>query len=225
MKLLFILILIFYLLYITYINPKISLAIPIEFFNSSVVPYILKDNYIQINLNQTLLTNNFYDQLNYIHHYEQHFNQSLQNRGEAHITVITPPEYELLTTVGIDIIQLNQLIDFFFKNNTIQNVQFHPYCLGSSTLNINYNNSTITSTAYFVILSSSTIEYKPIIELINLRYFIQNYYLLNGGEYNLFKPRDFFPHITLGFTIRDLFEQDGLLKNPSTCINNIKTIS
>ncbi|KAI8901749.1 hypothetical protein BC833DRAFT_509627, partial [Globomyces pollinis-pini] len=50
----------------------------------------------------------------------------LSNRGEAHVTVITPPEFQILQTGGITNTILNTLA---IKHN-IQNSKIVPLCIG-----------------------------------------------------------------------------------------------
>ena len=57
---------------------------------------------------------------------------------------------------------------------------------------------------YFVVVQSE--------DLISIRKKIQDSFVGKGGDKNDFNPLNYFPHITLGFTKRDLHESDGVIK-------------
>ena len=58
---------------------------------------------------------------------------------------------------------------------------------------------------FFVIVDS--------LKLRRIRHRIYDEFVANGGSPAAFDPTWFFPHITIGFTKRDLFEGDGVIKN------------
>lgn len=132
-------------------------------------------------------------------------NLPLITRGEAHITVITPPEYygELKAYITMD------EIDQIAKEMNIQKSQFNVKCLGSGALAIDGKEE---KTFYIVVESQ---------DLLNIRQRILDTIQARGGSPVLFKPERFFPHITVGFTKRDLHESDGIFKDVRTCVEKI----
>ena len=128
--------------------------------------------------------------------------ESLTNRGEAHITVVTPVEfYKRLRPLGIKI----QQIDAIALEHRIQFSEFTPICLGRGQIKIGNN----LEETYYVVVNSP--------DLLSIRKVVYELVLSKGGSKEDFDPDHFFPHITLGFTKRDLHESDGILKGPKTC--------
>ncbi len=123
----------------------------------------------------------------------------LKSRGEAHVTVVTPPEYydqlrSHLSMVEIDALAAN-----------IQSSTFSVVCLGRAAVEINQQQQS----ALFIVLDSP--------ELLAIRQQIQALYVKKGGNAADFNPTHFYPHITLGFTARDLHESDGVIKDKKSC--------
>ena len=117
-------------------------------------------------------------------------------QGEAHITAITPPEYSILGRY-VSIYKMNEIA----AKNSIQNSDFQILGMGSGFLNVNSN---IQSTCFLIVNS---------LNLLSIRKQIYNEYLRNGGPEGSWNPLHFYPHITAGFTLRDLHEQDGVIRN------------
>ena len=135
-----------------------------------------------------------------------HKNIELKSRGEAHITVITPIEFnDILKKKNVTMKQ----IDSIANKHKIQNTQFQILCLGSGSLFIDRK----SEKTYFIVVRSN--------ELIKIRKEIQSIYISNGGKAKDFRPMHFYPHITIGFTERDLHESDGVIKNVDSCIADI----
>jgi len=128
----------------------------------------------------------------------------LKNRGEAHITVITPPEFDLvLKPVGITMDDINKIASRLW----IQKAEFTAKCIGRARINLNYQ--TDKDEAYFVVVESQ--------DLLKIREEIEKLYVSKGGEASLFDARAFWPHVTLGFTARDMFSNDGVWKGLNAC--------
>lgn len=134
-------------------------------------------------------------------------NRSMTNRGEAHITVITPVEYwNILRPRRINIQEISALA----RKMQIQYSKFEIVCLGAGKAKIN---NTEEKTYYIVVESE---------DLILFRKEVQKLVIARGGFESDFNPNNFYPHITVGFTSRDLHESDGVIKNKSSCISNLK---
>ncbi len=129
----------------------------------------------------------------------------LKTRGEAHITVITPPEYEKLKTF-LSMEKINALA----VQHNIQQFAFNPVCLGRGRLQIDGHEES----TYFMVVNSA--------DLLNLRKQIKEAFVLAGGASKDFDENLFFPHITVGFTKRDLHFEDGILKDKSSCWENLE---
>jgi len=134
---------------------------------------------------------------------ENSFNIRLLDRGEAHITVITPPEYEKLKAV-IDIQEIHQMVQ-----HTLQSTSFDPVCIGRGSAEID---GTSEST-YFVVVGSS--------DLLKVRRSIAERFYERGGSRLAFDPEAYYPHITIGYTKRDLHAQDGVVKDQNSCIAEV----
>lgn len=125
----------------------------------------------------------------------------LKHRGEAHITVITPPEFtKHLSPAGVTI----EEIDFIAREMKIQSSRFRLVCVGKGELR--------EMQTFYAVAESE--------DLMNLRRKVAKLYLSKGGSPTGFLPENFYPHVTLGFTERDLHETDGILKDEKTCLEN-----
>jgi len=121
----------------------------------------------------------------------------LKNRGEAHITTITPPEFfhQLKGVITID------EIEEIARKKSIQASKFEVVCLGRGQKDD-------MSTFYVVVKSQ---------DLLDIRREVENLYLKKAGQPGKFKADRFYPHITVGFNKRDLHESDGIIKDEKTC--------
>lgn len=128
----------------------------------------------------------------------------LENRGEAHITVVTPVEYEKILKKHLSIAEIHKIAE----TANIQYSAFTPVCIGKGQKEINGK----LEKTYFVVVDSPA--------LIDLRGQIEDAYVKNGGRPQEFVPEKFLPHVTLGYTARDLHYEDGVFKNHASCIYN-----
>ncbi|MES2768220.1 MAG: hypothetical protein V4596_03660 [Bdellovibrionota bacterium] len=134
-------------------------------------------------------------------------NLILKNRGEAHITVITPVEYwNILKPLNITMYEINQIAE----SMKIQSSQFDILCLG-----IGKSTADKELKTFYIVVHSEN--------LLNIRREIQSLVVAKGGNLNDFDPDHFYPHITLGYTQRDLHESDGVFKDKNTCIYQLTT--
>lgn len=130
----------------------------------------------------------------------------LINRGEAHITVVTPVEYwALRDTLSID--KINALVKAH-----IQKAPFKVICIGAGSLEVA---STTLKTFYLVVKSDA---------LLQIRKTIARAFVSEGGNPGAFEPAAFFPHITIGFTERDLHLEDGIRKDRRSCLYPVRSI-
>lgn len=133
--------------------------------------------------------------------------KTLTSRGEAHITVITPVEYwQILRPAGITMANINAIAE----RAQIQNSQFEVKCLGRGEAIVDGKNEQ----TFFVVVKSE--------DLIEIRRQVNALLVSKGQVTNAFDPEHFAPHITLGFTKRDLHEADGVIKDQGSCIGKIR---
>ncbi|MBO9667026.1 MAG: hypothetical protein J7501_09455 [Bdellovibrio sp.] len=127
---------------------------------------------------------------------------TLKNRGEAHITVITPPEFDKVLSKKISIQEINAIA----AKMNLQGSHFHPLCVGKGKAKIKDQEQS----TYFVVMDSEN--------LFKIRKAIQELYISHGGKASDFNPDLFYPHVTLGYTDRDLHYEDGVVKDAASCI-------
>lgn len=130
----------------------------------------------------------------------------LTNRGESHITVVTPVEFwNVLRPSGVSIEDINQIA---VKAN-IQALPFEVVCLGRGQAVLDGK----LESAFFIVVKSEA--------LIEVRKEIQKLFLSRNGKPGEFDAEKFYPHVTVGYTNRDLHESDGIIKNQKSCVKNL----
>lgn len=130
----------------------------------------------------------------------------LISRGEAHITVVTPIEYwNVLRTVGITAGEINQIA----LDHGIQGADFSVLCLGRGELLIDGR----SESSYFLVVRAE--------KLVEIRRAIHELFVARGGSGALFNPSHFYPHVTIGYTARDLHEADGVIKDERSCVGRV----
>lgn len=158
------------------------------------------DNYLAMNLNFKPMED-FFKQL------QQREKKPLTNRGEAHITAVTPVEYwNKSRPRSVLMAEINKIAETM----NIQKSKFEIVCLGKGSTSVNEKKE---ETFFVVVLSD---------DLINIRKEIQKLLISKGGSSTEFDPMNYYPHITLGFTKRDLHESDGVIKGHNSCVNSIE---
>lgn len=128
---------------------------------------------------------------------ERKLGHPLRNRGEAHITVLTPPEYWNVLRKKLSADDLRALTG----DCTLAKSRIVVRCIGRATIP--------GEATYFVVLEAPT--------LVDARRKIHEAWVAQGGEPDLFRPEAFHPHVTLGYTKRDLHEADHVTKGPESC--------
>ncbi len=133
----------------------------------------------------------------------------LTSRGEAHLTIITPVEFwNYLKPAGVTIDEINRLA----RRADIQKMTFKPVCIGRGSAMVDAN---VEKTFYIVVDSKAALD---------MRKAIKELYLSRGGDPEGFNPMSYHPHITVGFTKRDLHENDKVVKNVESCISELNFI-
>lgn len=175
------------------VNPKADIYQPMLFSAQSGPGKF--DSYLQMNINFDPLKKLYLD-------LDRDLGNSLNKknaRTEAHITVITPVEYRnILEPAGISIDKINEIAE----KMKIQRSEFEVICLGKAE---NFEKST-----YFLVIESE--------DLFNIRRAIFQEYVKYGGKPSRWDPELYYPHITVGYTHRDLhLEIDGVFKGLNSC--------
>jgi hypothetical protein len=130
----------------------------------------------------------------------------LKNRGEAHITVVSPVEFDKVLGKRLKMKDIHQIAE---KMN-LQKSPYHPLCVGRGAATINGKEES----TYFVVIESEG--------LFKVRKEIETLYIKKGGKIGEFNPELFFPHVTLGYTERDLHYEDGVKKDAASCIYKLE---
>ena len=119
----------------------------------------------------------------------------IKTRGEAHITVLTPPEFESIK----DVVSIQELHDLMQQLHIQEQTNYTMVCLGKST-------AKQIGDTYYVVVDAPylTLARQEIKKKVEER----------GGQGAW---ETYHPHITIGFTKRDLFAQDGVVKDETSC--------
>lgn len=136
---------------------------------------------------------------------EKKISQTLKTRGEAHITVITPVEFEVLKSV----LSLDEIAAY--ANTLMPGRRNRPkaICIGIGQANVDGQ----LEKTYYVVVSAPFLR--------RVRHAIEQKFVAKGGKRGAFLADDFYPHITLGFTKRDLYESDGVIKDEKSCVYDL----
>ena len=117
--------------------------------------------------------------------------------GEAHITVISPPEFINVLSKHLTEDDINNIARF----HEIQQADVHVLGLGSGKPKTVKNNQE----TFFLIVESRKARL--------IRMAIHAEYVRKGGQAQDWDPAWFFPHVTIGYYQGDVHENQGLLKN------------
>lgn len=140
---------------------------------------------------------------------EKKYRIELKTRGEAHITVITPPEAQGWFTP--DRKGINYLIDPIEIHHryfpTLQNTDFNILCVGKQE---NDNGNLV----FYLVVQSE--------ELFKVRSDIQRELESRAkftGKKTHFNANNFYPHITIGYVKGDVH---GVSKGKETCVEDLR---
>ncbi|OMJ07608.1 hypothetical protein AYI69_g11404 [Smittium culicis] len=154
---------------------------------------------------------------------------------EAHLTIITHDEYDhVLKQAGVTIEEISEIAEAY----RIQESLFKVHCLGRSCIydsarnnhqphefirsrnssSRNRNSNPEKLCTYYIVVKDMDQDF------LRIRKMIFDLYLRKGGERSWFDPSAFWPHITVGFDDRDLFNIDGVFKGSNSCISKIKMV-
>lgn len=137
---------------------------------------------------------------------EKKLQLELKSRDEAHITVLTPVEYDKIISKKISISEIHDLAN----RMKIQKTHFKSLCVGSGFKEMDGK----SEATYYVVVKAEN--------LIKIREMIHKVYIARGGNSKDFDPFNYFPHITVGFTKRDLHFEDGVIKDERSCVYKLR---
>lgn len=132
--------------------------------------------------------------------------RKLGHRNEAHLTVITPVEFDQVLSKKMKMDE----IDAIAEKMKIQSSVFKPVCVGRGSLTLD---GAEQSTYYIVVDSEPSFK---------IRHAVQDLFISRGGKADLFNADHFYPHVTIGYTLRDLHYEEGVVKDERSCIYSLK---
>jgi 2'-5' RNA ligase len=124
--------------------------------------------------------------------------------GEAHITVVTPLEFSDVLQSKLSMKEIEAIAERY----DLQDSRLSILGLGSAEIQIDGKKEQ----TYFLIVDSQGLR--------NIRQQIFYEFVRRGGGRGSFDPTWYFPHVTIGYTKRDLHERDGILKNLKHGLDN-----
>lgn len=133
----------------------------------------------------------------------------LKHRDEAHVTIVTPPEFSKVLAKKLTMEDISKLA----PPEEIQSVPLRILCLGKGEIQRDGK----ALSAYFLVVESE--------ELIAIRRKIESSFVAKGGTVREFIPEQYFPHISIGFSDRDLHFEDGVVKDKSSCIAPVELVA
>ncbi|KAL6762462.1 hypothetical protein V8C86DRAFT_2518281 [Haematococcus lacustris] len=128
----------------------------------------------------------------------------LVNRADVYITTISTAEYAVLSSLSSITIQD---INAIAMASDIQASSFVPHCVARFRKSL--VTPAVVDEAYNVPASSA--------DLVAIRQRVSDLYQMLGGEPGMFNPTSFLPHITLGFSRRNMGDADGVFKGENAC--------
>lgn len=132
---------------------------------------------------------------------ETQLGESLVNRGESHVTVITPPEFKVLSSR----LSMKE-IESIARRESLQSAKLESVCLGRGRVEIEGREES----TYFIVVKSEMLS--------NVRQKIRARFEAKGGARGAFDSSTYFPHVTVGFTKRDLHFEQGVVKDERSCL-------
>ena len=138
---------------------------------------------------------------------EKRIGKKLHHRGEAHITVITPPEFRILSQT----LKMNWIEKIVAKEGSMK-APIKVLCLKKITAVLGNK----TEESWFISVESA--------ELREFRSQVWRRFVANGGIPGDFAWKRWAPHITVGFTSRDLHDEDRISKDKADCTYELKAL-
>lgn len=179
-------------------EPERVLSIDPQILNTASVPWNALSDYVAMNIP-------FAPVAALKQTIESREKVDLKSRGEAHITVVTPQELVVLRS-RLSLEQINGLID----KAALQKKPIQLQCLGRGRFTQGHGQLL----TYFIVVDAPG--------LLQVREKLRQIFVAAGGEKEVFAAELFYPHITVGYTDRDLHFSDGVVKDKKSCIYALK---
>lgn len=130
----------------------------------------------------------------------------MNKREEAHITVITPVEFwNKLKPVGITMKEIEEIA----IEENIQKSKFEMKCISKSSAIVKGKKE---YTYYIVVESENLLTIRKKVEDLFIKKTINM-----SADIAIFDYKDYYPHITVGFSNKDLHESNGVIKDTRDC--------
>lgn len=191
-----------FILSMTVSAQTIDLKIPTEIYHNNEEPFLTHegtgafDNALAMNIIYAPVKN-LRPQIEAAIGKKLDFFKAWNADGEAHVSVVTPLEFNNVLKAKLSMKEINAIAERY----DIQQARLSLLGLGSAKAWIEGR----LEESYFLIVDSAGLR--------TIRQQIWYEFTRRGGDRSAFDPTWFFPHITIGFTKRDLHEADGVLKN------------
>jgi 2'-5' RNA ligase len=130
------------------------------------------------------------------------YNIELKDRGEAHITVITPPEFKSSIS---KVFSIDELLNRY--RGSLQDTSFDVVCVGSR------RSQDEQKVVFYLVVKSP--------ELFELRKNLANEGNARSALPLSFDPKAFWPHITIGYINGDVFE---FTKGVESCVPGLNLV-
>ena len=191
-----------FILSMTVSAQTIDLKIPTEIYHNNEEPFLTHegtgafDNALAMNIIYAPVKN-LRPQIEALIGKKLDFFKAWNADGEAHVTVVSPLEFYNALKVKLSMKEINAIAEKY----DIQDSRLSLLGLGSAKSWVEGR----LEESFFLIVDSAGLR--------NIRQQIWYEFTRRGGDRSAFDPTWFFPHITIGYTKRDLYEADGVLKN------------
>jgi hypothetical protein len=178
------------------VSAQTELTIPTAIYQNQEEIFYYHDNSLAMNITYAPIKN-LRQKLNQALGKDLDYFKTWNENGEAHITVVTPDEYFNVLKSKLTMREIEAIAERY----EIQSSKINVLGIGSGKVSLDGKDEE----TFFVIVDSA--------DLRLIRQMIFYEFTRRGGDRSAFDPTWFFPHITIGYTKRDLHEADGIIKN------------
>jgi hypothetical protein len=178
------------------VSAQTELTIPTAIYQNQEEIFYYHDTTLVMNITYAPIKN-LRQKLNQALGKDLDYFKTWNENGEAHITVVTPNEYFNVLKSKLSMREIEAIAERY----EIQSSKINVLGIGSGKVSLDGKDEE----TFFVIVDSA--------DLRLIRQMIFYEFTRRGGDRSAFDPSWFFPHITIGYTKRDLNEADGIIKN------------
>lgn len=178
------------------VSAQTELTLPTAIYQNQEEVFYSHDNAMVMNITYTPIKK-LRQKLNQALGKDLDYFKDWNENGEAHISVVTPDEYFNVLKSKLSMREIEAIAERY----EIQSSKINALGIGSGKVSLDGKDEE----TFFVIVDSA--------DLRLIRQMIFYEFTRRGGDRSAFDPTWFFPHITIGYTKRDLHEADGIIKN------------